>query len=167
MPANTLVFRALLRAALPNLADVARQTQAATVLDFGPVRLSSLGGLDLKDGLTPSARTSAPSLAVCTFGLSLLSERELSSRLDALHAAADHAVFLDIKVAERNLELPSSLLLNGIRRFCGKKSSAFRRLHGLEGLLWREAERFQTLERRTLLGGGLLCVLMKCLRHEG
>ena len=116
MPANTLVFRALLRAALPSLADVVRQTQAATVLDFGPVRLSSLGGLDLKDGLT-SARTSAPSLAVCAFGLSLLSERELSSRLDALHAAADHAVFLDIKVAERNLELPSSLLLNGMRRF--------------------------------------------------
>ncbi|WP_446423868.1 hypothetical protein [Mailhella sp.] len=172
MPATPAMFRALLRAALPSLADFARLTQAATVLDFGPVRLPALPGLYLNDGLapqddlTPAARADGPCLAVCAFGLSLLSEHELSHRLATLSTASDYTMFLDIKAAERNLELPASLLLNGMRRLCGRTDSAFQRLHGLEGLLWREAERFQPVERRTLLGGGLSCVLVKCLRHE-
>lgn len=166
MPTPPALFRALLRSALPCAADFARQTQAATVLDFGPVSLPAMDGLIIQDGMQGALCAPRPCLAVCSFGLSRLSEYELASRLDALHAAAEHVMFLEFKMPERNLELPSCLLLSGLRRLYGQKDCALQTMHGLEGLLWRESARFQPVERRTLLGGGLLCVLATCLHHE-
>ena len=142
------------------------------MLDFGPVFLP-----DKADSLAErpliraaSARSSTlsatplPRVALCSFGLSTLTEQELSQQLTALHAEAEYAVFLDFKVAERNIELPACALLAPFRRMTCRRDSLFPTLSGLEGLLFRERSRFAPLQRYTLGGGGLICILTQCRR---
>ena len=102
-------------------------------------------------------------LAVSSFGLSMLSESLLVEQLQDIHALSQRVFFIDFKEPERNIEIPSSVLFGGIRRFCTPSDTIFRAEGGLEGLLRRERDRFRVLERYTRFGGGITCVLAECL----
>lgn len=178
MPVASALCAPLVRHAAPCLVDFILKTGARTVLDFGPVPLPK-PGLEKRLNTGPTGTynvfrshsagdatcrtTPAETLAVTAFALSQLAPSSLSPLLDEIHAGAGHAIFLDFKVPERNIETPSALLFGAVRRFCDPSGRAFQSFGGLEGLLYRESARFQVLERRTLLGGGLLCVLASCL----
>lgn len=178
MPVASALCAPLVRHAAPCLVDFTRKAGARTVLDFGPVPLPKLYVGERRDtgqtctynvfqshraGDATYRTTPAETLAVTAFALSQLPPSSLSTLLDEIHAGAGHAIFLDFKVPERNIETPSALLFGAMRRFCDSKENSFHSFGGLEGLLYQESARFQVLERRTLLGGGLLCVLASCL----
>lgn len=166
MPAVGSPLRLLLSQALPVLKTAVEACGAEAVLDLGPVplpdTLDSLAGCPIiRDDTLPAPR---PLFALCSFGLSTLSELELAHQLEFLYSKAEYVALLDFKVAERNIELPACALLSPFRRMSCNRDSLFNALNGLEGLLFREAPRFTPSQRYTFGGGGLTCILTQCRR---
>ena len=152
----------LARQFLPAVAKCAASVRAHTVLDFGPAFLPESEGIQRASRHEQRKREEA-SISVSCFGLSLLSREDLASLLEAMHCAAPYALLADFKVAERNIEAPACLLMGGIRSLSPAKTGCFKSYGGLEGLLYAESARFEPLERYSLLGGSLSCVLVRCL----
>ena len=154
----------LVRQFVPIIKQCAESVGTGTVGDFGPVFLPSLAGLSVsrwsEGESTPS--TAVP-LAVSCFPLSQLTSGKFLARLEAMHKAAPFVLLADFKVAERNIELPASLLLRGIMGFEASSTSCFKEYGGLEGLLYAEHKRFTVRQRHCLLGGALACILVECL----
>lgn len=146
---------------LPTIKKCAASVQAQAVLDFGPVFLPEGNGCQ-RIGLDSGAGGEM-SLAVSCFGLSLLAREELAQLLHTIHEASPFVLFADFKVAERNIEAPACLLMSGLRRLAPASAGCFNTYGGLEGLLYAERTCFQVLERHSLLGGSLSCVLARCL----
>ena len=159
-------FSALARQCVPVIHESAGSLNTGHILDFGPVFLPAIRGLEIVrhddvDRFSSSERTV---LAVSSFGLSLLSANELDLLLDSVHAAADFAIIIDFKCAERNIELPATLVMHGIRRLLTDAKKPYAETGGLEALLYAQRSRFQVMERHSLIGGGLACVLTRSLR---
>jgi len=134
---------------------------AESVLDFGPAFLPDTKGLKPQRWNTSKEGYSAR-LAVSSFGLSLHNRESLAILLTDIHSSAPYALFADFKTAERNIEIPACLLMTPLR-LSSENKGCFAEYGGLEGLLYAERTRFQVLERRSLLGGSLLCALCRCL----
>jgi hypothetical protein len=81
-----------------------------------------------------------------------------------MHKAASFVLLADFKVAERNIELPASLLVRGVMGMGTNIKGCFKEYGGLEGLLYTERKHFSVRERHSLLGGALICLLAECLR---
>ena len=152
----------LARQFLPTAAKFAASVHARTVLDFGPAFLPKGNGLQRAIPNEQKKRENAD-LSVSCFSLSLLTREELVPLLDAMHCASPYVLLADFKVAERNLEVPACLLMGGIRKLSPSEAGCFKSYGGLEGLLYAERARFQPLERLSLLGGSLSCVLARNL----
>ena len=155
----------LARQFVPIIEKCATAVNAGAILDFGPVLVPALPGLSISrwQGKEPSS-TAADSLAVSCFPLSQFASGELSAQLDAMHKAAPFVLLADFKVAERNIELPASLLIRGVMGVGANSRGCFKEYGGLEGLLYAERKRFAVRERHSLLGGSLACILAECLR---
>ena len=151
----------LVRHFVPVIKDYAVSVHAESVLDFGPAFLPHTEGLKTQRWNSAEERHSA-GLAVSCFGLSLNDRAKFGILLTSMHASAPYALFADFKTAERNIEIPACLLMTPLRLFSENKG-CFAEYGGLEGLLYAERTRFQVLERRSLLGGSLLCALCRCL----
>ena len=146
---------------LPNIKKSAASVQAQAVLDFGPVFLPQGNGFQRI--VRASEAGGKRNLAVSCFGLSLLAREDLTKLLQTMHEASPFVLFADFKVAERNIEAPACLLMGGLRRLSPASAGCFNTYGGLEGLLYAERSSFQVLERHSLLGGSLSCVLARCL----
>ena len=138
--------------------------QADAVLDFGPIFLPSASGRIRRFKAGQNEDSGGNTLAFTGFPLSTLTPQALTSLLDAVHCRASFALFADFKVAERNIETPACLLMEGLRLLCRSDISSFKERGGLEGLLYAERSRFRVVERHTLLGGSLNGILAECLR---
>lgn len=138
----------------------------ARILDLGPVWLPAEEASicrfppDSPHGMNDGGRV----LAVTCFGLSSTPEEGRAPLFERIHQLAELAFFLDIKEAERNLEIPASLMMRGLARISGKYCQDFHKKGGLEGLLYEQRDRFAVLSRLTLLAGGLSAVAVRCLR---
>lgn len=152
----------LARQFLPTIERCAASLHAHAVFDFGPAFLPAGKGMQRASLGAQDSREKA-SLAVSCFGLSLLTKENLASCLEAMHRASPYALFADFKVAERNIEAPACLLMGGLRRLSPAEAGCFKTYGGLEGLLYAERTRFQAMERHSILGGSLTCVLARCL----
>ena len=146
---------------LPTIKKCAASVQAHGVLDFGPVFLPEGNGFQRigRDSEAGGKRN----LAVSCFGLSLLAREDLTQLLQTMHEASPFVLFADFKVAERNIEAPACLLMGGLRKLFPANAGCFNAHGGLEGLLYAERTSFQVMERHSLLGGSLSCVLARCL----
>ena len=80
-----------------------------------------------------------------------------------MHKAAPFVLLADFKVAERNIELPASLIMRGMMGMGTNAKGCFKEFGGLEGLLYAERKRFTVRARHSLLGGSLACILAQCL----
>ena len=155
----------LARQFVPIIEKCAASVSSEVVLDFGPVFLPAISGLPVARWTGKESRSKdATLLAVSCFPLSQLASNELSAQLEAMHKAAPFALFADFKVAERNIELPASLLMRGVMGMGASSKGCFKEYGGLEGLLYAERKRFTVRERHSLLGGSLACILTECLR---
>lgn len=152
----------LARQFLSAVATCAAAVHAPAVLDFGPAFLPEGEGIQRARRYEQRKREEAH-ISVSCFGLSLLRKEDLASLLEAMHCASPYALLADFKVAERNIEAPACLLMGGIRSLSPAKTGCFKSYGGLEGLLYAERARFEPLERYSLLGGSLSCVLVRCL----
>ena len=154
----------LARQFVPVIEKCAVSVGAGGILDFGPVFLPTITGIvcTLWSEHTPST-TKAP-LAVSCFPLNQLASGELSAQLEGMHKAASFILLADFKVAERNIELPASLIVRGVMGMGTNAKGCFKEYGGLEGLLYAEHKRFTVRERHSLLGGSLACILTECLR---
>ena len=155
----------LARQFIPVIESCAASIGAKALVDFGPVFLPAITGLEYARGsghaLSPTKTTP---LAVSCFPLSQLASGELSAQIEAMHKAAPFILLADFKVAERNIELPASLLMRGVMGMGTGAKGCFKEFGGLEGLLYAERKRFVVRERHSLLGGSLACILAECLR---
>ena len=157
----------LLESFQPVVEEYAIRARADSLRDFGPVPFPA-GKLR---AVTPavgefgeaSCRGGGTVLALSSFALSQLSSSELAAHLEEVHRSAQMVVFVDFKVAERNIELPATMLFGVLRRACSPASNAFRLTGGMEGMLHEERQRFRIVERRTRMGGGLYGILAECL----
>ena len=155
----------LARHFVPAIKKCAASVGAGTILDFGPVFLPASSGLSVSRWADrESSPTAAVPLAVSCFPLSQLASGELSVQLEAMHKAAPFILLADFKVAERNIELPASLLMRGVMGMGAGAKGCFKKHGGLEGLLYAERKRFAVCERHSLLGGSLACILAESLR---
>ena len=149
----------------PVIEKCAASLGAGAILDFGPAFLPAIPGLSVfRWTKKESLPTEVAPLAVSCFPLSQLALGELAAQLEAMHKAAPFALLADFKVAERNIELPASLLLRGVMGLGTGTKGCFKEYGGLEGLLYSERKRFAVRERYSLLGGALACLLSECLR---
>ena len=155
----------LARQFVPIIEKCAASVSSEVVLDFGPVFLPAIYGRPVARW---TGKESSPKdttlLAVSCFPLSQLASNELCAQLEAMHKAAPFTLFADFKVAERNIELPASLLMRGVMGMGVSSKRCFKEHGGLEGLLYAESKRFSVRERHSLLGGSLACILAECLR---
>lgn len=170
---STFLCSGLVRFIEPMAVSCANSLRADTLLDFGPVplpgktsmKIERLGDYPweyIKTETSKTDRKSPKTLSVSCFPLTLLSPDRLARLLDGIQTASSVALLADFKVAERNIEVPSCLLMAGIKHLCRAKDGSFAAMGGLEGLLYGERSRFRILERHTLLGGALTCILMEC-----
>ncbi len=166
----SLLCSSLVSRITPLALHCAASLGADRILDAGPVPLSKKTGMptvrlneaDMEN--KPCAFFSFPhrtgkELVVSCFPLSMLTPEALSRHIDRVYCTAAVALFADFKLAERNIELPASLLMGGLRKLHRVKRNAFDSLGGIEGFLYAEKKRFRVLERHTLLGGSLSCIL--------
>ena len=154
----------LARQFIPAIKKCAASVDAGVIVDFGPVFLPTEAGLTVARWLgTESATMTATPLTVSCFPLSQLASAELSAQLEVMHKAAPFIMLADFKVAERNIELPASLLMRGLMGMGVNPKGCFKEYGGLEGLLYAERKRFAVRERHSLRGGALTCVLAECL----
>lgn len=154
----------LVRHFLPSIAQCAASVNARAVLDFGPAFLPERTGTDIRRiGQQTQKGITEAGLSVSCFCLTLLAKESLASLLEAMHDASPYVLFADFKVAERNIEAPACLFMGGIRRLTAGEAGCFKTYGGLEGLLYAERASFQVMERHSLLGGSLACVLARCL----
>ena len=155
----------LARQFVPGIEKCAASLGAGAILDFGPAFLPAITGLSVTRGTgKDSSSKDATMLAVSCFPLSQLASNDLSTQLEAMHKAAPFVLFADFKEAERNIELPASLLMRGVMEMGASSKGCFKEYGGLEGLLYAERKRFTVRERHSLLGGSLACILTECLR---
>ena len=172
----------LSRCVSPELAAAAHLAQAREVIDFGPVPPHTLAGCPVLAGNTaalpqhglhndfprPAIPCDRPSLerrnrlAVALFAMSRLVPAEAQALLSIMTATAEYLFLADIKQPERNLELPGSLLLRGLIRPFVPMRRSFLRQGGLEGAIYA-AKDLAPVHRRTLLAGGIQCVLLRAL----
>ena len=104
-----------------------------------------------------------PDAKIIRLGIGDVTEPLAPAIIEAMHKAAPFALLADFKVAERNIELPASLLLRGVMGMGTGTKGCFKEYGGLEGLLYAERKRFAVRERHSLLGGSLACILAECL----
>lgn len=154
----------LARQFVPVIERCATSISAESIWDFGPVFLPAIAGHSVSRWTGPdSHHAEASPLAVSCFPLSQLDSSTLSVQLEAMHKAAPFILLADFKVAERNIELPASLLMRGVMGMGASSQGCFKEYGGLEGLLYAERTRFVVRERHSLLGGALVCILAECL----
>ena len=155
----------LVRQFAPVIETCAASFGTKAILDFGPVYLPGVTGLSVTRWPGNESNTmGATPLAVSCFPLSQLDSGELPPQLEAMHKAAPFILLADFKVAERNIELPASLLMRGVMGMGASSKGCFKEFGGLEGLLYAERKHFAVRERHSLLGGSLACILAECLR---
>ena len=155
----------LVRQLMPVIEKCASSVSAETVLDFGPVFLPTVSGVIVRQWQGQESSISMPQcIAVSSFCLSQLKRDELSAQLTTMHKASRFVLLADFKVAERNIELPASLLMRGVMGMGTNAKGCFKEYGGLEGLLYAERKHFDVSERHSLLGGALACILAECLR---
>lgn len=170
---STFLCSGLVRHIEPVAVSCASSLGADTLLDLGPVPLPGKNSMKIErlgnhpqEYIEPATSNaglkSSKTLSVSCFPLTLLSPDRLASLLAGIQAGSSVALLADFKVAERNIEVPSCLLMAGIKHLCRAKDSSYAAIGGLEGLLYREGSRFRILERHTLLGGALTCILVEC-----
>lgn len=170
---SSFLCSGLVRFIEPVAVSCASSLGADTLLDFGPVplpgktsmKIECLGDYpweNIRTKTSKAGRKSQKTLSVSCFPLTLLSPDKLARLLDGILAVSSVALLADFKVAERNIEVPSCVLMAGIKHLCRAKDGSFTTMGGLEGLLYREGSRFRILERHTLLGGALACILVEC-----
>ena len=164
---GSILRRSLLVPFQPVVEAYAVRVHADHLLDFGPVpfpaekRVPLIPAYEERRGL--QGRGERAGLALSSFALSQLEGAALGAHIEEIHRTARAAVFIDFKVAERNIELPATILFGAMRRWSSPASEAFRLAGGLEGLLHAECHRFRILDRQTRMGGGLYCILAECL----
>ena len=150
---------------VPVIERCAASIGADALVDFGPVFLPAITRFPVTRWTEKeSSPTAVAPLAVSCFPLSQLASDELSAQLEAMHKAAPFILLADFKVAERNIELPASLLMRGVMGMRAGAKGCFKKHGGLEGLLYAERKRFAVCERHSLLGGSLTCILAESLR---
>ena len=153
----------LVRQFVPVIEQCAALVGSGIILDFGPVFLPAIPGLAVTRWDEMKTSTTATPLAVSCFPLSQLNSSTFLAQLETMHKAAPFVLLADFKVAERNIELPASLLMRGIMGIRTSSQGCFKKYGGLEGLLYAERKRFAVRERHSLMGGALSCILAECL----
>ena len=154
----------LVRQFVPIIEQCATSIGTESIWDFGPEFLPTLSGLSVSRWTGPeSHHAEALPLAVSCFPLSKLDSSTLSVQLEAMHKAAPFILLADFKVAERNIELPASLLMRGVMGMGASSQGCFKEYGGLEGLLYAERKHFAVRERHSLLGGALACIFAEWL----
>ena len=158
------------------LATSARITRASELLNFGTVPVGHIAGLSVTDsrdnvsmppdqghhpGLCLSVQSSCSRMSVALFAMSRIPYSERHQLLAAMGASAEYIFLADIKLPERNIEIPGSLLLRSIARLIFPLQRDFIHSGGLEKLIYTE-KRFSPIRRTTLLGGGIQCILLQC-----
>ena len=159
---GSLVLRAL-GGTLPALVEnSARTVGAREIMDSGPVFLPERGGPSLpvirRQEILPTDGRDRR-LAVCSFALSLLADDRRRALFVELSACAEHTLFLDFKLPERNLEWPAFLLASPLRQIASR--GRLEAEGGMEGMLYKEKARFTVLNRYSLKGGALCAVLVR------
>jgi len=171
---SSFLCSGLVRLIEPVAVSCANSLKVSALLDLGPVPLPGKNSMtierlddyrcqDTEAESSKAIRKSQKTLSVSCFPLTLLSPDSLARHLDKIQAATSVALLADFKIAERNIEIPSCLLITGLKHLSRTRDNFFRNMGGLEGLLYREHSRFRILERYTLLGGALTCILVECL----
>ena len=171
----------LSRCVSPELAAAAHLAQARELIDFGPVPPCHLAGSPIlagnaatlpNDGLhndrpRPVIPCDSPSLerrhrlAVALFAISRLVPADAQALLSIM-TATEYLFLADIKLPERNLELPGNLVLRGLIRPFVPVRRGFLQQGGLEGAIYA-AKDLAPVRRRTLFAGGIQCVLLRAL----
>lgn len=146
--------------------DCADAVGAEDIADVGPVFLPVGPALRLHRNPEerPTGAERAARLAVCCFGLSLSAPDERRILFDRLCRLSGHALLLDFKSPERNLEWPAFLVFSPLRRAVSRGHPE--RDGGMEGVLYHETSRFTILSRHTLMGGALCAVLLRNRSEE-
>lgn len=164
---ESCLLRSLLVPFQPVVEKYAIRARADSLRDFGPIpfpagkQVSIISAVG--EGCGASCHDGGTVLALSSFALSQLSGSVLEAHLEEIHRSAQTVIFIDFKVAERNIELPAAMLFGALRRFCTHASNAFHRAGGMEGLLHDARHRFRIVERETRMGGGLYCIWAECL----
>lgn len=152
----------LVRYALPTIERIVCSIQPGSMLDLGPVFLPQSHRLPPPFPVKKNREPRSEQVAVSCFSLSRFSEKKLAELFQHIWENSSHAVFLDFKQPERNIEIPIAFLLQPLKKFLSKNGIPFKNSGGMEGILYREQSRFSIMSRHTLLAGALCCILVRC-----
>lgn len=159
----------LARCVNQRITSAAEYTGAREFLDFGsipplphlghPIIPREQGDCCCQTRPEELAQVRSHRLAISLFGMSRGSVSEGKHLLSAMRAEADYLFLADLKIPERNIEIPCGVLMRGIIQALFPLHRDFLRHGGLEGILCTE-EKLALVCRTTLLGGGVLCTLL-------
>ena len=156
-----LAAKTLTKRTIPLMESYALSTKADTLLDVGPVPMPSGGRLpvlrSVQDSVTPSQRSTR--VAICCFGMTLLQTEAYHRLILQLCRQANHTIFLDFKVPERNLEWPAYLLFSPLRHQLS--SGRGMPTGGMEAILYKERDHCTVVQRHTLHAGALCLMLVR------
>ena len=152
----------LSRCVSPELATAAHLAQARELIDFGPVPPRPLAGCPILAGNAATLPNDGLHNDRPRPVISRLVPSDAQALLSIMTATAEYIFLADIKLPERNLELPGNLVLRGLIRPFVPVRRGFLQQGGLEGAIYA-AKDLAPVRRRTLFAGGIQCVLLRAL----